>query len=197
MADKEHGMSAAEIKKVEDEYVEQENRSKYYRERDKRVDEKLALLEKQNKALVELLQETQKNCSKLQQELKEREKVQDDEGRSEQELRLTKMLRKEQEARYELLNSFKYKADMVYTDFKLWCLATHPIIENDQINMQRMIEEVFTNSDLFKQFCSLDNSLLENNAFWIKKYIAEKYFGYSYEFNHDTMTWRAKKSNKV
>lgn len=195
MADKEHKMSAAEIKKVEDEYVEQENRSKFYRERDRRVDEKLALLEKQNKALIDLLKETRQCCAKLKEEIKEKEKIQDDESSFEKELRLTTMLRKQEESRK--LSSLKYRAEVIYTDFRLWCLATHPIIEDNQINMQRMVDERFGNAELFKQFCSLDNSLFEKDAFWIKKYIAEKYFGYSYEFNYDTSTWKAKKSIKV
>lgn len=195
MADKEHKMSAAEIKKVEDEYVEQENKSKFYRERDRRVDEKLTLLEKQNKALVELLKETRQCCAKLQQDLKEKEKEQEEESPFYKELRLTNLLRKREEESKQY--SLRHRSDVIYTDFRLWCLATHPIVENNQINMQRMVSECFINAELFKQFCVLTKPSFDGFEFWIKKEIAEKYFGYSYEFNHDTMTWRAKKSNKV
>ena len=86
---------------------------------------------------------------------------------------------------------------MFYSDFRLWCLATRPIIDDNQINMQRMVDECFKNAELFKQFCTLNKPSFEGFEFWIKKYIAEKYFGYSYEFNNETLTWKARKSIKV
>ena len=92
-------MTDAEIKKVEDEYVEQEKKSKFYRERDRKVDEKLALLEKQNKDLINLLKETRQSCARLQQELNKRKQEENEESHFEKELRLTSLLRKQEESR--------------------------------------------------------------------------------------------------
>lgn len=77
-----------------------------------------------------------------------------------------------------------YKAEQTFSIFRAWCLANYPIIINGKIDIDRTKNEVFTNLELFKEFC-----IKENINFWIKKELLEKHFNLKFEFNHKTVKW--------
>lgn len=67
--------------------------------------------------------------------------------------------------------------DYIYADYCLWCNAFNKGKGKDDVN-------------LFAKF--LRQEKIELN-FWQRKHLAESYFGYKYEFNHDKDDWEIRK----
>lgn len=189
MAEVNKKVDNSEYDRIEKEYFEQEKKKKFRAERDKKIDERLDALEKQNKAIIEFLQETKEMLLNSQKPKETKEK-----NSFHEELRLTSMLRKQEENR--IAESMEYKANMIISSFQLWCLVNNPIMDanNKEIDMQRMVKECFRNDKLFKTFCEQEKSAFGDDGFWVKKYIAEKFFNYEYTFNSQTLKWSARKS---
>lgn len=82
---------------------------------------------------------------------------------------------KEQE---RLKHDINYQAKLEYSLFCAWCNA----YKNAQYNEQN-----------FKEYLKTEKEL----SFWIKKNIAEMYFGYEYNFDNNTMSWSCKKIRAV
>lgn len=78
---------------------------------------------------------------------------------------------KEQE---RLRHDINHIAKLEYSLFCAWCNA----FKNAQYTEQNFKEYVKTEKEL---------------SFWVKKKIAEIFFGYIYEFDHDTNKWHCKK----
>lgn len=72
-------------------------------------------------------------------------------------------------------NNLDNQAKIEYGKFCVWCRA-------------------FRNGDFseknFKEYQKEENTRFN---FWLKKRIAELYFNYKFEFNHDTMKWKSQK----
>lgn len=82
---------------------------------------------------------------------------------------------KEQE---RLKNDINYQAKLEYSLFCVWCNA----YKNKQYTEQN-----------FRQYLKTEKEL----SFWIKKKIAETYFGYKYNYNYKTMNLTCKKIKAV
>ncbi len=78
---------------------------------------------------------------------------------------------KEQE---RLRHDINHIAKLEYSLFCAWCNA----FKNAQYNEQN-----------FKEYARTEKEL----SFWVKKKIAEMFFDYIYEFDHDTNKWHCKK----
>lgn len=61
----------------------------------------------------------------------------------------------------------------IYTIFWVWCQA-------------KWHGKFTTNIRLFDKYCKDNNIEL---TFWQRKHLAEKYFGYKYEYDHDKEKW--------
>ena len=69
-------------------------------------------------------------------------------------------------------------AKLEYAQFCIWCR----IFKNYQYTEHNFKEYVKTEKEL---------------SFWVKKKIAEMFFGYVYEFDYDTKKWHCKKLKTV
>ena len=78
---------------------------------------------------------------------------------------------KEQE---RLKHDINYQSKLEYSLFCAWCNAYK--------------EGQYTEQN-FRQYLKTEKKL----SFWIKKKIAEMFFGYVYEFDYDTKKWHCKK----
>lgn len=65
----------------------------------------------------------------------------------------------------------------IYTEFKAWCNAYKKGQGKD-------------NPNTFAEYLKTENLEL---TFWQRKHLAEKYFGYKYEYKHDKEEWEIKK----
>lgn len=73
-----------------------------------------------------------------------------------------------------LKHDINYQSKLEYSLFCAWCNA----FKNAQYTEHNFKEYVKTEKEL---------------SFWVKKKIAEMFFGYIYEFDHDTNKWLCKK----
>lgn len=69
-------------------------------------------------------------------------------------------------------------AKLEYSKFCVWCR----VFKNAQYTEHNFKEYVKTEKEL---------------SFWVKKKIAEMFFGYVYEFDYDTKKWHCKKLKTV
>lgn len=67
----------------------------------------------------------------------------------------------------------------IYTRYKFWCSVYHE--EGDE-----------TNATVFSEYLREYNIEL---TFWQRKYLAEKYFGYSFKWNNSEQDWDIIKEN--
>jgi hypothetical protein len=74
-------------------------------------------------------------------------------------------------------NSIQYKADVAFTHFRIWC----------------HINETTENETNFKIYVK---SIKKGLDFWVKKQIAEVYFGYKYTYNYKTNQWQGSKEKR-
>lgn len=72
-----------------------------------------------------------------------------------------------------LKQSLDYQAELQYCLFKIWC----KVYNNNEYTMQN-----------FKEYAQ-ENDL----HFLVKKKIAETYFGYAFDYNHDDGKWHCTK----
>lgn len=71
----------------------------------------------------------------------------------------------------------KLNGEYIYVNFCVWCNAFNS--SNGK-----------TDAKLFAKFLKQENIEL---TFWQRKHLAEKYFGYKYEYKHDKQEWEIKK----
>ena len=80
--------------------------------------------------------------------------------------------------RERLRHDINYQARLEYSVFCAWCNA----FKNAQYTEQN-----------FKKYVKTEKEL----SFWVKKKIAEMFFGYIYWFDYDTKKWHCKKLKTV
>ena len=78
----------------------------------------------------------------------------------------------------EELNKKKRTGSNIYANFCAWCNAFKD-------------EKSKTDVKVFNEFIAKENVEID---FYQKKCIAEKYFGYKYEYDYNDKKWRAKKN---
>lgn len=79
-----------------------------------------------------------------------------------------------QRREYEELNRL---GEHIYTDFRIWCNAFRDA-------------QGKTDAKVFSEYLKEQNVSL---SFWQKKHLAEKYFGYKYEWNDEEQKWKIRK----
>lgn len=78
----------------------------------------------------------------------------------------------------KLKNDISYVARLEYSLFCVWCNAFRNC-QYSETNFKYYVRNI------------------KNLSFWIKKKIAEMYFGYVYEFDYDTKKWNCTKIKTV
>lgn len=68
----------------------------------------------------------------------------------------------------------------IYTTFWVWCQS-------------KWHGKFTTNIRLFDKYCK-DNKI--ELTFWQRKHLAEKYFGYKYEYDHNKQKWKITRAQK-
>ena len=81
---------------------------------------------------------------------------------------------------YEDLRNANY-GEQVYTMFKCWCWA----FKNGKGQ---------TDAKVFAEYLNSENKELD---FWAKKHLAEKYFGYEYEYDYEKHDWIIRKKKDI
>lgn len=97
----------------------------------------------------------------------------------EEQIREMVEIRKDKEARENEVA--KTRGEYEYTKFKCWCNA----FKNGQGK---------NNAKVFAEFVKAENIEL---TFWQKKAIAEKYFGYEYNYDYEKDEWITKKKRSA
>lgn len=101
------------------------------------------------------------------------------------------------EEEYNYRNSIDYIADIEYIDYCIWCRVKFPIFiaDTNKYAVNEMKEKRFKNIKLFREYLKSEKKTFNRHIpdFWIKKKIAEKYFGYKYVFNNQNNRWKASK----
>lgn len=92
----------------------------------------------------------------------------------------TERLNEEENEKSKLL----YRAEQTFSIFCAWCLANYPIVVDDEIDILQTKKEVFTNLELFKEYC-----VKHKIDFWIKKTILENHFGLKFKFDNKNGKW--------
>lgn len=82
------------------------------------------------------------------------------------------------QAEKSLHNSMKYRAGIAMTYFHVWCFVN---------------ERDYKCEDVFKEYLKVENPELN---FWIKKYIAENFWGYKYKYDNHKNKWIVTKAPK-
>lgn len=75
---------------------------------------------------------------------------------------------------YYRYNSLEFKAESIMVDFRLWCYANEKDDKDEKL-FKKNIEDK------------------PHICFWIRKYIAEKYWNYKYTYNYEKNKWIADK----
>lgn len=96
------------------------------------------------------------------------------------EQRLKQIKIKELEQRHFKHLASQVNGEYIYVNFCVWCNAFN--------NCKGK-----TDAKLFAKFLNNENIEL---TFWQRKHLAEKYFGYKYEYKHDKGEWEITK-NKI
>lgn len=90
----------------------------------------------------------------------------------------TKVHNERIQAEKSLHNSLKYRAGITMTYFRVWCFAN---------------ERDYKSEGVFKEYLKAENPEL---SFWIKKYIAENFWGYEYWYDNNKNKWIVTKPHK-
>ena len=180
------------------EQYRKEKQREYYRERDKKNNERLDRLDGQIKILSSNIERMLK--------LKEKEvQIQSKQQNNNYENDFNAQIRQMQNERHyreqQRENDINYVGDLEYSLFCAWCNAFRDVIvpgtENlgGKLDIERMKTESYVNPQFFKEYCEQEYP----NGFKrkisderIKRFIGEKYFGYEY-YTDDNGKLRARK----
>lgn len=186
-----------EIEKYEKEYAEKERKKEYYREQDKKRDERLAKLENQ---VVRIADGFDNISALLEKAIKTNQKDNSDDGVDAFTYSIRQLQLEKQKERERQEFDIEYIGDLEYHLFCAWCNAYRAVLvpgTNGQIDMDKMKETSYVNEQFFKEYCDKELKGGSFNRkipdFQIKKYIAEKYFGYEYTYDHKSEKWSAVK----
>lgn len=170
-------MNNKEIESWERERERKQAQKEYYKERDNKMNEHLAKIEEH----IELLARNFQVLTEIKAEQMQKEKE------LEQGLNgLEYLMKKIHNDRVIEQKEDNYDLDKVgqkeYAMFCAWCNAFKAIKKNDgTIDIDRMKKEAYLNDKYFREYCNtekISSKYIPSDT--IKRYIAERYFGYEY-----------------
>lgn len=187
----------SEYLKMEQEYDRKEKAKAYYKEKERKQEERIDKIEKMVLQMSESIEKLVDIKEKKYREQKEKEKIDyynSFEGQIE--LLHNERMREEERKRYDI----NYVGDMQYSLFCCWCNAYRAVVVpgiEGTIDMEQMKKTSYVNDKYFREYYKEIVSFkqkLPDDA--IKKYIAEKYFGYEY-YRDDNGNLRARKIKEI